>query len=62
MPEKEYKKLKESEQKSKELKEAAKPLVELLYKYGTPHSTVLVTQARTEFVDGSFATQNDLRD
>lgn len=45
-----------------ELKEASKPLLEFLYKYGTPHSTVIVTQKNAEFSHGECATEFELRD
>ena len=45
-----------------ELKEACKPLLEILYKYGTPHSTVIVTQANAEFLHGECATTFEIRD
>jgi PHP family Zn ribbon phosphoesterase len=45
-----------------ELKEACKPLLEFLYKYGTPHSTVIVTQEDAEFLHGECSTIFELRD
>lgn len=45
-----------------ELKEACKPLLEFLYKYGTPHSTVIVTQSNAEFSHGECATTFELKD
>ena len=45
-----------------ELKEACKPLVDFLYKHGTPHSTVIVTQKNAEFLHGECATEFELRD
>lgn len=45
-----------------ELREAAKPLVDYLYKYGTPHDTIIVTQATTEFLQGIGGVSNELRD
>jgi len=44
------------------LKEAAKPLVDFLYKYGNPHSSIIVSQRDTEFFSGEAVIQNDLRD
>jgi hypothetical protein len=47
---------------SQELKEAAKPLVDFLYKYYHPHATILVTQANVEVCEGDLSVSNDLRD
>lgn len=38
-----------------ELKEAAKPLHEILCKYYHPHATVIVTQANVEIVEGDIS-------
>lgn len=45
-----------------ELKEAAKPLIDFLYKYYHPHATILVTQANVEVCEGDIAVINELRD
>lgn len=47
---------------NEELKEACKPLLDFLYKYGTPHSTVVVTQADAQFSHGECAAEFELRD
>jgi len=47
---------------NKEFNEACKPLVDFLYKYGTPHSTIVVTQADAQFSNGECATVFELRD
>lgn len=52
----------ENRKKYLELKEAAKPLVDFLYKYYDPHTTVLVTQSHTEVCEGYLVVPNDLRD
>jgi hypothetical protein len=52
----------ETQKVQQELKEAAKPLVDFLYKYYHPHATVLVSQANVEVCEGDLAIVNDLRD
>lgn len=51
-----------AEEIRQELKEASKPLIDFLYKYGTPHHVVIVTQANSELLGGEIACENDLRD
>lgn len=47
---------------NEELKEACKPLVDFLYKYGTPHSIVVVTQADAELLHAECNAIFELRD
>ena len=54
--------LKGSQIMQEKLKEAAKPLVDFLYKYYHPHATIIVTQGHVEVLEGTLATVNDLRD
>lgn len=54
--------LKGSQIMQEKLKEAAKPLVDFLYKYYHPHATVLVSQANVEVCNGDLVVPNDLRD
>lgn len=48
--------------KMDELREAAKPLVDYLYKYGSPHDYIIVSQEHTEHVKGEMVVHNILRD
>jgi len=50
------------ENKSNKLMELCKPLVEYLYKNGTPHSTIIVTQRDAELLSGEVACVFELRD
>lgn len=45
-----------------ELKEAAKPLVDYLYKYGTPHDAVIVKMDSVEHLSGEAASPIEVRD
>lgn len=45
-----------------ELKEAAKPLVDYLYKYGTPHDTVIVRMDSVEHLSGETGSPIEVRD
>lgn len=50
------------EKRLKELEEVCKPVVDFLYEYGTPHSTVIVTQTHAELVSGECAVPFESRD
>lgn len=39
---------------TEEFKTACQPVVDFLNKYGTPHSTIIVTQTHAEFVTGEM--------
>ncbi len=45
-----------------ELKEAAKPLVDYLYKYGTPHDAIIVKMDSVEHLSGETASPIEVRD
>ncbi len=45
-----------------ELKEAAKPLVDYLYKYGSPHDAILVRMDGVEHLSGETASPIEVRD
>lgn len=45
-----------------ELKKAAKPLVDYLYKYGSPHSKIIVEMDSAEMVSGDCACKFEVRD
>lgn len=49
-------------EKRKEFKKLAEAFVDYLYKYGTPHTTILITQCGAEQLEGEVAVQFDLRD
>ena len=48
--------------KQAELKKAAEPLLDFLYKYGTPHSRIIVEMDGAELVSGDVACRFELRD
>lgn len=48
--------------RSKEFKEACQPVVDFLNKYGCPHSTVIVTPANSEFLNGECVISYELLD
>jgi len=48
--------------KQKELKELAKPLVDLLYRDYHPHAKIIIEQGNVEIVEGVLSVPNDLRD
>jgi hypothetical protein len=45
-----------------ELQEAAKPLIDILYKYYNPHTTILVEQTCVEIVCGNMVVPIKSRD
>ena len=45
-----------------ELQEIAKPLVDYLYKYGSPHSKIIVEMDDAEMVSGDCVCQFEARD
>lgn len=45
-----------------ELNVAAQPLVDYLYRYGNPHSCVIVTQTDAEMLNGERRTMYEQRD
>ncbi len=45
-----------------ELKEAAKPLVDYLYKYGTPHDAIIVRMNLVEHLSGKAESPIEVRD
>lgn len=47
---------------SKELQVAAQPLVDYLYKYGCPHSYILITQTSVELLSGECCAVFEPRD
>lgn len=49
-------------QRNRDLEEAAKPLIDFLYKYGCPHSCVIVTQTSAELLSGECAVPFESRD
>lgn len=49
-------------QKFTELTEAAAPLIDFLYKYYDPHTTIIINQFSTEVLCGDMAFENELRD
>lgn len=49
-------------QKMRELQEAAQPLVDYLYKYGSPHSKIIVEMDNAEMVSGDCACKFEMRD
>jgi len=51
-----------NEKRLQELKEVAKPLVDFFYKYGCPHSYVVVTQTSAELLSGECGTTFEPRD
>lgn len=48
--------------RNQELEEAAKPLVDFLYKYGCPHSYVIITQTSAELLSGECGIPFEPRD
>lgn len=46
----------------KELYDAAQPLLDYLYKYGTPHDIITVTQGEIQHFSGEVAVPLELRD
>ncbi len=48
--------------KHEELKELAKPLVDLLYRDYHPHAKIIIDQGNVEIVEGTISVPNDLRD
>lgn len=51
-----------NDERMKHLMEASAPLVEFLYKYGCPHSCVIVTQTSAELMSGECAIPIEPRD
>lgn len=49
-------------ERSRELAEAARPLIDFLYKYGCPHSCIMVTQTSAELLEGECAVPFEPRD
>ena len=45
-----------------ELQKAAQPLVDYLYKYGSPHSKIIVEMDNAEMVSGDCACKFEVRD
>ena len=45
-----------------ELEEVAKPVIEFLYKYGCPHSTVIITQTSAKLLSGECGVPFEPRD
>jgi len=45
-----------------ELKELCKPLIDYLYKKGSPHSALIITQSYVELMEGTQAFGVELRD
>lgn len=45
-----------------ELQEAAKPLVDYLYKYGTPHDAIIVRMDLVEHLSGETGAPIEVRD
>ena len=45
-----------------ELIEACKPLVDMLYKYYSPHACIMVSQAHVEILEGDMVAKFELRD
>lgn len=56
------KELKPRNNKSTDLQIAAQPLIDYLYKYGCPHSYVLVTQTSAELMSGECSAVFEPRD
>ena len=52
----------ENQKRSDELKEAATPLVDYLYKYGCPHSCIIVAEDHVEMLSGDCAVPLEVRD
>ena len=48
--------------KQEELKELAKPLVDLLYRDYHPHAKIIIDQAGVEIVEGVITVRNELKD
>jgi len=46
----------------KELKEAAQPVLDFLYKYGDPHTTVVIEMCHVNVVQGEMGMPLDIRD
>lgn len=51
-----------AEEMRKELESASRPLVEYLYKYGSPHSKIIVQMDGAEMVSGECACRFEVRD
>ncbi len=45
-----------------ELKEAAKPLIDILYEHGCPHSVIVVRMDSVEIFSGEMAVPVEVRD
>jgi hypothetical protein len=45
-----------------ELKQAAQPLIDILYNYGNPHSIIIVQQDSVEILSGEMAVPIEVRD
>jgi hypothetical protein len=46
----------------KALEEASKPMIDFLYKYGCPHSTIIITQTSVELCNGECGMPIEPRD
>jgi hypothetical protein len=47
---------------SEELKAASQPLVDILYKYYDPHTTIMVEQGSVEVLRGDMCTPLEIKD
>ena len=53
---------KKSEEMIKEWKNASKPLLDFIYKYGNPHTKIIVEMNGAEMVSGECACKFEVRD
>ena len=48
-------------ERNEEFKKLCEPLVDFIYKHGSPHSKIIIEMDGAEFVDGSFAVPFEVR-
>ena len=56
------KNLEEINERQDEFKKLSEQFIDFLYKYGTPHSIIVIEQTGAQFYNGECATAFELRD
>ena len=56
------KNLEEINERQEEFKKLSEQFIDFLYKYGTPHSIIIIEQAGAQLYNGECATAFELRD
>ena len=54
--------LENTNKRQEEFKKLSEQFVDFLYKYGTPHSVIVIEQTGAQFYSGECATKFELRD